>query len=102
MDLRPQETDEPAHHIDKVVEIEPAIKQRDVSRIYPVGDVDIVVGQQGRDGAAQQRREMTRERRHHEYRRLVPGFILAKMEDLAERMRGNDLFGPADLLAADL
>src|SRR6202030_1662633 len=41
------------------------------------------------------------ERRHHEYRRLVPGFILAKMEELAERMRGNDLFGHANLLAAD-
>src|ERR1700720_456582 len=44
---------------------------------------------------------MTRERRHHEYRRLVAGFILAKMEELAERMRGNDLFGHANLLSAD-
>src|SRR5438105_4096079 len=44
---------------------------------------------------------MARERRHDEDRRLVAGFILAKMQQPAERVRGDDLFGDPDLLAVD-
>ncbi len=48
----------------KVVEIEPSVQQRNVAGVGPVGQVDVVIGQQGFDGAAQQGREMTGQRRH--------------------------------------
>ena len=59
MNARAQKANKADHHIDKVVEVEPAIEQRNIPRIHPVGDEDVVVRQQGRDGAPQQGREMT-------------------------------------------
>ena len=45
---------------------------------------------------------MPGKRRHDEHGRLVAGPFLAEMQELAERMRGNDLFGDRDLLAVDV
>ena len=45
------------HVVDVIVEIEAPFRQRHHARIHPVGDVDIVIGQERLDGAAQQRRE---------------------------------------------
>ena len=41
------------------VETEPALVERNVARIFPVGDVDVVILQQRLHRAAQQRREMS-------------------------------------------
>ena len=52
------------------VEAESAVIERNVARIVPVGDVDVVILQQGLHGAAQQRREMPGHRRHQQQPRL--------------------------------
>ena len=44
--------------VDVVVEIEAALRNRHHARVNPLGDVDVVVGQEALDGAAQQRRVM--------------------------------------------
>ncbi len=46
---------------DVVVEPEAAGAHRHVAGVVPVGDVDVVIGQQGAHGAAQQRGEVARE-----------------------------------------
>ena len=101
VDARPQKPGKADHQLDKVVEIEPSVKQRNVARVGPVGQVDVVIGQQGFDGAAQQGREMPGQRRHDQHRRLVARRILAEMQQVAERMRGDDLFADRDFLAVD-
>jgi len=52
--------------LDIIVEAEAAGRERRVARIVPVGDVDVMLGQQRLDGVAQQRREMPRQRRHQQ------------------------------------
>src|SRR5271168_2528322 len=44
---------------------------------------------------------MSRKGGDDEHGRLVAGLFLAKMQEPAERMRGDDLFGHANLLAVD-
>ena len=62
----PEQTDEADDQLDHVVEIEAAVLQRHVAGVDPIGQVDVVVGQHGLDRAAQQRREMPRQRRDHQ------------------------------------
>ena len=101
MNARPEQTGEADHQLDEIVEIEPAVKQRHVARVLPVGQVDVVIGQQGLDGAAQQGRKMPGERRHHQHRRLLAGPILAEMDEVAERMRSDGLLLDGDFPALD-
>ena len=49
--------------VDVVVEIEPPFGERHRAGVLPIGDVDVVIGQERLDGAAQQRRVMPRHRR---------------------------------------
>ena len=97
VDTRPQQANKTHHDIDEVVEIEPAIKERDIARIHPIGEVDVVVAQHGLDGAAQQGREVARQRGDDQHCRLVAAFFLAEVQQVAKRMRGHDLLGDADL-----
>jgi hypothetical protein len=60
------------HVVDVVVEIEAAFRHRHHARIDPVGDVDVVVRQEGFDRAAQQRRVVARHRRDDQQLRLRP------------------------------
>ncbi len=101
MDARPEQPDKADHQLDEIVEIEPAVEQRNVARVDPVGQIDVVIGEQGFDGAAQQGREMPGKRRHDQHGRLVAGRILAEMQQVAERVRGDDLLADRDLLAVD-
>ena len=75
--------------VDVIVEIETAGRGRHHARIRPVGDVDVVIGQERLDRAAQERGVMARHRRHDQNARLRPPrrvFELAlEMEKLAER-----------------
>ena len=68
-----EEAEHVDHRVDVVVEIERAGRQRHVARILPVGDVDLVIGQERLDGAAQQRGEMARHRRHQQQARVARG-----------------------------
>ena len=69
---------------DKIVKAETAVPQADVARIVPIGDVDVVLGQQGLRGAAQQGREMAGHRRHQQHPRLRRLQLLFKMQQGAE------------------
>ena len=46
MGVRPDRLDEPDQVADIVVEAEAAVRQADVARVVPVGDVDVVIAQQ--------------------------------------------------------
>ena len=60
------------HVVDVIVEIEAAFRQRHHARVDPIGDVDVVVGQERLDRAAQQRGEVARHRRDDQQPRLRP------------------------------
>jgi hypothetical protein len=63
--------DEGAHRVDVVIEREGAGILGHHARVDPVGDVDLVVLQQGAHGVAQQRGVMAGERRHHQHDGVV-------------------------------
>ena len=75
--------------VDVVVEIEAALRQRHHARVHPVGDVDVVVGQEGFDRAAQQRGVVARHRRDDQHLGLRPARHVAEhaleVQQLAER-----------------
>jgi len=50
--------------IDKLVEAELAMPQADVARVAPVGDIDVMVGENRLRSAAQQGCKVPRHRRH--------------------------------------
>ena len=82
--------------IDEFVEAETSGIARDVARIVPVGDVDVVVRQERRDRVAQQGREMTRHRRHQQDARLHDVDSLFEMKKRAERRDERGLFRDRD------
>ncbi len=57
--------------VDVVRQVEGAFLDRHHARVDPVGDVDLVVLQQRAHGVAQQRGVVARQRRGHQYHRLV-------------------------------
>ena len=77
------------HVVDIIVEIETAFRQRHHAGIDPVGDIDVVIGQERFHRAAQQRGEMARHRRDDEQPRLRPARRVLEdaleMDELAER-----------------
>ena len=77
------------HVVDIIVEIETALRQRHHARVDPVGDVDVVIGQERLHRAAQQRREMARHRRDDQQPRLRPARLMLEhaleMDEPAER-----------------
>ena len=72
---------------DIVVEAEGAVGQRRVAGVAPVGDVDVVVRQQGLDRAAQQGGEVAGQRRDQQDARLLGIALLAEAHQVAERRR---------------
>ena len=86
---------------DIVVEAEAAVRGRHVARIVPVGDVDVVLGQHGAHGGAQQRREMAGQRRDQQHARLRLLDVLLEMQQRAERRDVGGLLGHRDLAVAD-
>jgi hypothetical protein len=67
----------------------------------PIGDVDVVLGEQHFDGVAQERGEMARHRRDQEHARL---HLLDVLPEVQKRAEGGDegcLFGDGDLFVAD-
>jgi hypothetical protein len=67
-----------------VVEAEGAGLGRDLARIRPVRDVNVVVRQQGGDGAAQPGGEMAGQRRHDQQGRPRAGYVLGEAQQAAE------------------
>jgi hypothetical protein len=89
-----------------VVEIELAQFHRHHARVDPVGDVDLVVVQQGAHGVAQQRGVVAGQRRHHQHDRVVlhlfdGGRIVAETLEafeLAERLVQRHAFDHGDFV----
>ncbi len=81
------------------VKAEAALHQRDIARIDPVGDIDVVVGQQGAHRAAQERGEVAGHRRDHQHARLFRCAIFRKMQQRAERRGKRDILDHAHAFA---
>ncbi len=86
--------------LDVFVEAEPALRARDVARIVPVGDEDVVIGEQRLHGGAQQRREMSRQRRHQEHAGLRGIDVLLEMQERSERSDARRLLMHRDFLVS--
>ena len=56
--------------VDVIVEMKFALRHRDQTRVFPVGDVDLVVRQHGPHGVAQQSGVVAREGRHDQHNGL--------------------------------
>ncbi len=103
--VRPERLEEPDDVVDIVVEVEAARLERHLAGVDPVGDRDVVAGQQRRHGVAQQRGVVAGHRRDHEHARLVRRGAraeLAEAAELGEGPRGDDLLAHLDALARDL
>ncbi|MNF01419.1 hypothetical protein D3C80_2004060 [compost metagenome] len=62
------------------IEAEAPGYQRDIARIVPVGDIDVVVGQHGLRRAAQQRGKVAGHRRHQQHARLAADAVAAEVQ----------------------
>ena len=93
------------HRVDIVVEIEPPLEQRHAARILPVGDVDLVIGKEGLDRAAQQRREVPRHGGNEQEARVGGGAtridVALEVDEAAEGMLPRHLLADADGGAID-
>jgi hypothetical protein len=97
-----------AHHLkelhdvlDVFIEAEPAVLAVDIAHVVPVGDVDVVLGEHGADGPAQQRGEMSGQRRHQQHPRLLGLDVLLEMQQRAEGRDLRGLLADLDLAIAD-
>ena len=71
----------------------------DVARVVPIGDVDVILGQQCLHRAAQQCREVPRQRGDYQNARLLGARVLAEMEQGRERRDERRFFRDRDFLA---
>ena len=103
--VRAQVADEVLHVAHVIVQVERARRQRHHARVDPVGHVDVVGGQQGAHGVAQQRGMMARQRRHQQdlrvFLRGVPHVAVEVHQATEGLVQGHGL-GDADGLAVDL
>ena len=119
MHVGAEKSDELAHVVDVVVDMELALFQRHHARVDPVGDVHVVVRQHGAHRVAQQRGKVPRQRRHQQHlglrgdarqRGLGLATLLASRlfaghafepQQVAERLLDDDAFFDAHGLAVD-
>ncbi len=87
--------------VDIVVEIEIAVRKGDVPRVGPVGDVDVVIGQQPCDRATQERGEMAGHRRDHQQLGVAFAALAHEMTELAEGLARLDRLADRHFLAVD-
>jgi hypothetical protein len=102
MGARPQHLQKRDDVIDKVVEVEPAVLQTDVTGIVPVGNVDVMIGDQGLRRPAKQGRKMPRHRRYQENARLHRRHLLLEAQQRTERRAVNDRLAHGDTTICDL
>jgi len=86
----------------ELVEIEAPARQRHVAGIVPIRQVDVVIGKQRAQRAAQQRREMARHRRDHQDARLRRHDILPEMKQRAEGRGVRHRLDDRDLAVLDI
>ena len=101
MHVGSQGLQEPPHEIDVVVQIEPARRERDEAGIDPVGEVEVVIGQEPLDGVAQERCVVARERSDHQHLRVAAARVALEVDQIAERRAQADHFPHRDGTAVD-
>jgi hypothetical protein len=101
MGTRPEYLEKSDDVIDKVVELERTVLQLDISGIVPVGDVDVVIGEEDLRSAAQQGGEMPRHRRYQENARLRPRRLLREAQQRTKRRLVNGRLAYRSLATAD-
>src|SRR6266446_7562287 len=101
MGPRPQDLQKSDDVIDKVVELERTVLQADISGIVPVGDVDVVIGEEHLRSAAQQSGEMPRHRRYQENARLRPRRLLLEAQQRTKRRLVNSRLAYRSFATAD-
>ena len=84
-----------------IVEAERPIAERDIAGIVPVGNVDVMFGEHGAHGGAQQCREMSRQRRDQQHARLRLVDVLLEMPQRRERRDVESFFGDRDFAVSD-
>ncbi len=87
--------------VDVVLEVEWAGAQGHVPRVVPVGEVDVVIGEQRLYGPAEQRGEVARQGGHHQHLRLARRLGLAEAQQRAEGRAGEFLLDHLDIHAID-
>ena len=92
MRLRPHELDEVDEVLDEFVDAENAGVERYVAGIAPVGDIDVVIAQQGLDRAAQERGEMAGHGGDKQHARLVLGVLAREAQQVAKGRRQHGFF----------
>ena len=102
MGARPDRVQELDEVPDVVVEAEPAGGETDVAGIVPIGDVDVVLGEHGAHGGAQERREMTRQRRDQQHARLRHVDVFLEMQERPERRDVARLLAHRHFAVSDL
>ncbi len=85
-----QEGDQVLH---KLVEAESPGQQRDIARVVPVGNVDVMVGQHSLHGPAQQGGEVAGHRGNQQHARLAADAVAAEMQQRAEWRTRHDFLG---------
>ena len=100
MRARPHDLEEADQVADIFVEAEAAVLGRNVARIVPVGDVDVMFGEHGAHGGAQQRGEMAGQRRDQQHARLRLVDVLLEMQQRAERRHVGRFLGHRHLAVA--
>jgi len=100
--VRRQQADEFLHIVNVVVQVERAFRQRYHARVRPVGDVDIVLGQQAAHGIAQQGRVVTGQGGNQQNFGLLQasGFFF-EVNQAAKRFCHDNVFADLDALALD-
>ena len=84
---------------DVVVEAEGPGGERHVAGVVPVGQVHVVLGEHGADGAAQERGEVPRHGGDQEHARLVAGDVLPEAQQRREGRAVRDLLANGHVAA---
>ena len=82
--IRAQEADELLAVVDVVVQVKRSMAQRDITRVYPIGDVHVEVLQHRADGVTQQRGKVARQRSEDKHLASGSAHLLAKMDQAAK------------------
>ena len=87
--------------VDIILEAEDAGGKGDVARIMPIGNANIVIGEQRLDRLAQEGCEVPRKRGHHQHARLSLLDVFLEMQERPERRGGERFLGHLDVAVAD-
>ena len=101
MGARPEHAQPLNDVVDIILEAEDAGGKGDVARIMPIGNANIVIGEQRLDRLAQEGCEVPRKRGHHQHARLSLLNVFLEMQQRPERRGGERFLGHGGIAIAD-